>query len=180
MVDRHDEHDPVQPDPGHDEWSAWLPQLDPPATTPTPPATPATTPPAGAPPAPAAPAPAPPSLPPSAWASPRQSYAVRFPAAPTPPPAAAPGAGPAFTSAPPNYLGSALLCTILCFLPFGIVALVKAVSVNTLWATGRVDEARRASHSARRWCLLAALVWPGLGIALAALFMLIGFARVFA
>lgn len=140
MVDRHSEHDPVQPDPSHDEWSAWLPHLDPPATTPTPPATPE---PPGAPPAPAPQ----PTLPPSAWAPSPPTYAVRPPAPPPP-----------VAQRPRSWMGFALLCLLVCF-PIGIVAVIKAASVNTHWALGRVDEAHRASRSARGWCVAALVVW---------------------
>jgi len=61
-------------------------------------------------------------------------------------------------------------------MPFGIVALVKAVSVNSLWALGRVDAAHRASRSARNWCLLAALVWPIVPVLAFGLFILVGMA----
>ncbi|WP_374971373.1 CD225/dispanin family protein [Terrabacter sp. BE26] len=135
--DRDAERETGQPDPSHDEWSAWLPQLDPPATTP------ATPEPSQAPPAPT---PAP-TLPPSAWAPPRQAYAVRFPAPPPP-----------SVQRPPSWMGWAVLCLLVCF-PIGIVAVIKAASVNTHWMHGRVDAARRASRSARIWCIAAVAVW---------------------
>ena len=76
-----------------------------------------------------------------------------------------PPAGPQpYSAPPPNRLGLAILCTVCCFMPFGIVAIVKASSVNARWAQGRQVEARRASESVKTWCLLAALVWPGLGL----------------
>jgi hypothetical protein len=140
MGDRHSEHDPVQPDRSHDEWSAWLPRFDAPATTPTAPDIPEPSQP------PPAPAPSP-TLPPSAWAPPRQSYAVRFSAAPAP-----------SAQRPRSWMGWAVLCLIVCF-PIGIVAVIKAASVNTHWALGRVDAARRASRSARNWCIAAGAVW---------------------
>ncbi|GAA2746864.1 hypothetical protein GCM10009868_33980 [Terrabacter aerolatus] len=158
--DRHD--DARQPDPTADEWSAWLPRLDPP-TTPLP--QPSAPPDAAVPPAPS-PAPdaphAPPSLPhlPPPPATPTSWYAGSSRPAPMPAPAGA----PLYSPPPPNRLGLAIFCTVFCFMPFGIVALVKASSVNARWAQGRLVEARRASESVRSWCLLAALVWPGLGL----------------
>ncbi len=66
-----------------------------------------------------------------------------------------------YTPPPPNRLALAILCTIFCFTPFGIVAIVKATSVNSLWAQGRWGEAYRTSRSVKNWCIFAALAWPG-------------------
>lgn len=164
MGERDREREPGQPDPTHDDWSAWLPQLDSPTSPPT---------------AELPPQQASPQAPPPPWPPPAPPRRTRLPQASLPQLPPPPSANPTFAQPPPSYLGSAILCTILCFLPFGIVAVVKAASVNSLWVRGRVDEARQASRSARRWCLLAALVWPGLLIVMAAVFILIGFARVF-
>lgn len=84
----------------------------------------------------------------------------------------APGASPLgqpYAASRPTALGLAIFCTIFCFMPFGIVAIVKAASIRPLWLTGRFSEANRAARSARLWCLAAALVWPGLALAVAAL-----------
>lgn len=71
----------------------------------------------------------------------------------------APGSTP-WVAPPPNHLVWAILTTLLCFLPFGIVSIVKATSVNTLWAQGRWEEAHRAADSARTWAIWAAVVVP--------------------
>ena len=42
---------------------------------------------------------------------------------------------------PDNNLVWAILITILCCWPFGIVAIIKAASVDGLWYSGRHDEA---------------------------------------
>jgi hypothetical protein len=87
---------------------------------------------------------------------------MRWYAASPPPAPAPPLAGPQpYTPPPPNRLALAILCTIFCFTPFGIVAIVKSTSVNPLWAQGRWGEACRASRSVKSWCVLAALAWPG-------------------
>lgn len=66
----------------------------------------------------------------------------------------------------PNYLTQAVLVTLLCCLPFGIVAIVKASQVNTLLAAGKYDEAVKASEDAKKWCwisfvlgLIGAPIW---------------------
>jgi hypothetical protein len=56
---------------------------------------------------------------------------------------------------PGNYLAPAILTTLFCCLPFGIVSIVKASQVNSLWSSGRYDEAQRASADAKRWAWIA-------------------------
>jgi len=68
------------------------------------------------------------------------------------------GYGPSAQPAPPNYLVWAILSTVLCCLPLGIVSIVKAAQVNGLWAQGRTDEARAAAASAKKFAIIAAVV----------------------
>lgn len=58
---------------------------------------------------------------------------------------------------PSSNLVWAILTTILCCLPFGIVAIVYAAKVNGLWAAGQYDEACRAAKSAGTWSIVAAV-----------------------
>ncbi len=58
---------------------------------------------------------------------------------------------------PDNYLVWAVLTTCFCCLPLGIVAIVKATSVNTLWQQGHYDAARAAALSAKNWSFWSAL-----------------------
>ena len=59
---------------------------------------------------------------------------------------------------PPNsYMVWAILVTIFCCLPFGIVAIIKAANVNSLWYSGRRDEARLSSDDAKKWCIYSAV-----------------------
>ncbi len=52
----------------------------------------------------------------------------------------------------PNYLAQAILCTLFCCLPFGIVSIVYAASVNGKLAAGDISGAMQASRMARTWC----------------------------
>lgn len=52
---------------------------------------------------------------------------------------------------PDSHLSGAILSTIFCCPPLGIVAIVKAAKVNSLYHRGRYDEAERMSDSASRW-----------------------------
>lgn len=58
---------------------------------------------------------------------------------------------------PKNYLVWAILTTICCCLPFGIVAIVKSTKVNTLFAAGQYDLAVRQAEDAKKWCIIAAV-----------------------
>jgi RsiW-degrading membrane proteinase PrsW (M82 family) len=47
----------------------------------------------------------------------------------------------------------AILTTLLCFWPLGIVSIVYASKVSGLWFQGRYDEAQAASNKARNWAI---------------------------
>lgn len=52
----------------------------------------------------------------------------------------------------------AILTTIFCCLPLGIVAIVKAAQVNNLWAQGQYDAASKAAEDAKKWSIWAAVL----------------------
>jgi hypothetical protein len=59
---------------------------------------------------------------------------------------------------PPNYLVWAILTTILCCLPFGIVSIIYAAQVNSKWTEGDYDGAKLSSKHAKIWALVAFVV----------------------
>ena len=61
----------------------------------------------------------------------------------------------------PNYLVQAILVTIFCCLPFGIVAIVYAAQVNSKLAAGDYNGAMASSNSAKIW------TWVSFGLGLA-------------
>ena len=61
----------------------------------------------------------------------------------------------------PNYLVQAILVTIFCCMPFGIVSIVFAAQVNGKLQAGDIAGARQASATARTWA------WVSFGVALA-------------
>lgn len=66
------------------------------------------------------------------------------------------------TQKPDNNLVLAILSTVLCCLPFGIVAILKATKVDTLWAQGEQEAAIQAAADAKKWAIIAAIcgaVW---------------------
>lgn len=54
---------------------------------------------------------------------------------------------------PTTYLVWAILETILCCLPCGIVGIVYASKVESLYNQGRYDESLRASNTAKNWLI---------------------------
>ena len=102
-------------------------------------------------------------------------------APPTPPMSESPATPPQATAAPaaasgagarapiPNQLVWAILVTLFCCLPGGIVAIVYAAQVDGKAAAGDYAGAQQSSDNAKLWCwislgvgLLAILGWFGL------------------
>ncbi len=67
----------------------------------------------------------------------------------------------------PNYLVQAILVTIFCCLPFGIVAIVFAAQVNSKAAAGDIKGAEESSAKAKLWC------WVAFGVGLAGIIIYI-------
>ncbi|WUI02964.1 CD225/dispanin family protein [Spirillospora sp. NBC_00431] len=87
---------------------------------------------------------------------------MTYPPAPPPPPGSyGPGAGGA---PPPNYLVWAILSTILCCVPAGIVSIVFATKVNSKWQAGDQAGALKASNNAKTWAIVAAVLGVIVGI----------------
>ncbi|MCM1029159.1 MAG: CD225/dispanin family protein [Pseudoflavonifractor sp.] len=58
---------------------------------------------------------------------------------------------------PNNFLVWAILTTILCCLPFGIVALVYSSKVQPKYHEGDYIGAQEAANTAKTWCIVAAI-----------------------
>lgn len=57
---------------------------------------------------------------------------------------------------PDSNLVWAILSTIMCCLPFGIVAIVYAAKVDSQWSAGDMAGAQHSSRMARNWSIAAA------------------------
>lgn len=69
-----------------------------------------------------------------------------------------PQQAPYLPSTPPTtYLWQSILVTIFCCLPFGIVGIVYASRVESLWYSGRIQESLEASRKARNWAIAGAI-----------------------
>lgn len=91
---------------------------------------------------------------------------------PAPPPPAPPGipatASPAGEKID-NHLLPAILATLCCCLPAGIVAIIYAAQVNTKLGAGDLAGARAASDQARTWSWIS--FGAGLAVGLLAIFV---------
>ena len=58
---------------------------------------------------------------------------------------------------PDTYMVWAVLVTVFCCLPFGIVSIVKASQVSSLYNQRRYQEAVAASEAAKKWAIWSAI-----------------------
>lgn len=65
---------------------------------------------------------------------------------------------PGMSTPPNNQLVPAILTTLFCCLPFGIVSIVKAAQVNSQWASGQFDAARQSAADAKKWWRVSMIV----------------------
>ncbi|WP_030176643.1 CD225/dispanin family protein [Spirillospora albida] len=59
---------------------------------------------------------------------------------------------------PPNNLVWAILTTLFCCLPAGVVSIVFAAQVNSKWQSGDHAGAISASKNAKTWAIVSAVV----------------------
>ncbi len=78
---------------------------------------------------------------------------------------------------PGNNLVFAILTTLFCFLPTGIVAIIYATRVDKFWALGDQAAAYEASRKAKNWSVISAAV-GALVIIVYVILIVAGFAAV--
>lgn len=91
-----------------------------------------------------------------------------------PPPGSYPGAHPGYGFAPPvpkpsNNLALAILTTLLCCMPLGVVAIVYAAQVDSKWNAGDYQGAMTAADNAKK----AAIAGIILGFVVIVLYVLL-------
>jgi hypothetical protein len=69
---------------------------------------------------------------------------------------------------PDNNLVWAILCTVMCCLPLGIVAIIKSTKVKELWAQGDHAGAQKAADDAKKYSIWGA----GIGVLFIALYVI--------
>ena len=60
-----------------------------------------------------------------------------------------------------NWLVEAILVTLLCCLPFGVVGIIFAAQVNTKQQAGDMEGAEKSRREAAKWTKIG--FWVGLG-----------------
>ncbi len=64
---------------------------------------------------------------------------------------------------PSSYLALAIICTVCCCLPAGIVSIVYAARVNETFERGEYQRAQEYSNNARTWGIVG-IVIGGIGV----------------
>lgn len=59
---------------------------------------------------------------------------------------------------PDSNLVLAIICTVCCCLPFGIVGIIKASKVNDYYLMKQYDAARIAAEDAKKWSLIGIIL----------------------
>ncbi len=61
----------------------------------------------------------------------------------------------------------------MCCQPLGIVSIVKASQVNSLWAQGRFDAARKAADDARKFAVWSAATFVVIAVAVTLFYVIV-------
>jgi Interferon-induced transmembrane protein len=74
------------------------------------------------------------------------------------------GGFPPPSGPPDNNLVWAIVVTVLCCLPLGIVSIVKSTQVSGLWAQGRYADAQKAADDAKKFAMWGAIAGVVVGV----------------
>ena len=77
---------------------------------------------------------------------------------------------------PENHLVWAILATVFCCIPLGIVSIIKAAKVKELWAMGDTAGAQQAANDAKKYAIWSAVIGPILGIIIYVIAIVVGVA----
>lgn len=89
---------------------------------------------------------------------------TEYPPPPPPPPYGVPGYTPAAAGPPPsNNLALAIITTVMCCVPLGIFAIVKAAEVNNKWAMGDYQGALASAATAKKFSIIG-IALGGVGV----------------
>ena len=75
---------------------------------------------------------------------------------------------------PDNNLVWAILSTICCCLPFGIVSIIYATQVNSLYLSGQYAAAQDSASKASKWAMIATISGVVIGVAYFLFYVLVG------
>jgi hypothetical protein len=96
------------------------------------------------------------------------------PPPPPPPYGAMPAGQPPMGPPPANNLVWAILSTIFCCLPLGVVSIVFAAQVNGKWAQGDFAGAQDAAKKAKQFAMWSAIAWVIIMILYVIFFVVLG------
>lgn len=63
-----------------------------------------------------------------------------------------------FVPKPDSHLALAIITTVLCCLPLGIVAIIKATKVDSLYMMKQYALAQQASDDAKKWSIIGIII----------------------
>ena len=66
--------------------------------------------------------------------------------------------GPEQAKCPPTNLGWAIVFTLLCCLPTGVVAIIYAAKVSSRYQAGDLAGAQKASETSAWWCIISVVM----------------------
>ena len=75
---------------------------------------------------------------------------------------------------PATHLNAAIAVTVLCFLPFGVIAIVYALRTSDAIRAGNLALAQQTSLRARRWVRIALVVGVLIWVFLLVVMLLLG------
>ncbi len=70
---------------------------------------------------------------------------------------------------PKTWMAESILVTLFCCLPFGIVGIINASKVSSLYTQGNYAEAQQASINAKKWTKIGFFI----GVAVVIMYLLI-------
>lgn len=59
---------------------------------------------------------------------------------------------------PNNHMALAIITTVCCCLPFGIVGIVKASQVNSLYLSRQYAAAQKSADDAKKWSIIGIII----------------------
>ncbi|WP_051285241.1 CD225/dispanin family protein [Aequorivita capsosiphonis] len=92
---------------------------------------------------------------------------------PSNPPMGTPEPNQPMSPPPDNNLVWAILCTVLCCMPLGIVSIIKSTQVKELWLKGDTAGAQKAANDAKKWAIWGAVIGPVIYILFLVVYFLI-------
>jgi hypothetical protein len=79
---------------------------------------------------------------------------------------------------PDSNLVWAIVVTVLCCLPLGIVSIIKSTQVSGLWNSGRYAEAQKAADDAKKFAIWGAIAGAVVAVLYIIFYLVVGVSTV--